>query len=232
MSDKNPIRSDIRMLANEICAKAALRSGLAHMFCDPFTKLDDSRSKSIIPNAMKEGLRNVFSSNIGLDFYDEMTIEIPGLIPGDPNFPDKLIDYVVVQPKTNRCIVIELKTNMGFDGYAAALVEFMLLHSTKGVFLTKKGPNLSRTQVRLLVDRLDILHVVCSVNFPNSIEKWAPLLTRSIPLPEMKNDILMFAPFRRVSGKLPTVAETSDYVETFLAGLLHWLDTGAVPVTP
>ncbi|NVN04628.1 hypothetical protein HW509_03320 [Asaia spathodeae] len=229
---KTPIRTDIRTLSRAICERTQESNTLARIFSAPFAKIEDNQSSSLIPNAMKEGFRNIFATNNDVRFFDEMTILVPNTDPNEPSFPVKRIDYVIVHPKNNKCIVIELKTAMGFDSYAAALVEFMLLHCVPDVSLKEKGPKSLRTCAQIQVDQMDMLYIICSVNFSDSIKKWAPLLTKNIPLTEKENNVLVFEPFRRVAEKLPSATEASDYIETFLAGLLHWLDTGIVTVKP
>ncbi|WP_155820242.1 hypothetical protein [Komagataeibacter europaeus] len=224
---KQPMRTAIRNLAREVCRQNSQQQNLAGLFSQPFAELKNSNSRYLLPNAMKEGFRNAFSFDRNINFYDEVDIIIP--VGADKNdvFPLKRIDYLATNTENKRCVVIELKTSMGFDGYAASLIEFMLLHSNKNITLNKRKNTFNESLNNMPIHGMDILHILCSVNFPDHIEQWAPLLTRGTPLENKIETLLTFEPFRCPSdGQMPSPQDTSNYINDFMTRVMTWLETG------
>lgn len=221
---KQPMRTAIRNLAREVCGQNSQQKNFASLFSQPFSELENSNSRYLLPNAMKEGFRNVFSFNRKIKFYDEVDIIIPVNADKKDVFPLKRIDYLATNTEHKKCIVIELKTSMGFDGYAASMIEFMLLHSNKNIVLNKKKNKFNEHLNNMLIHEMDILHILCSVNFPEHIEQWAPLLTRGTPLENKLETLLTFAPFRCQSdGQMPSPQDTSNYINDFMTKVMTWL---------
>ncbi|GBQ90259.1 hypothetical protein [Gluconobacter albidus] len=224
---RQPMRTAIRNLAREVCRQNSQQKNLASLFSQPFSELKNSKSRYLLPNAMKEGFRNVFLFDRRIKFYDEVDIIIPVADDKEDVFPLKRIDYLVTNTESKKCIVIELKTSMGFDGYAASLIEFMLLHSNKNITMNKKRNAFNDALNNMPLHGMDILHILCSVNFPDHIEQWTPLLTRGTPLENKIETLLIFAPFRYPGhGQMPSPQDTSNYINDFMTKVMTWLQAG------